>query len=306
MTPDSYTIREQMLSVGDGHELYVHEWGNKQANHTFLFLHGGPGSGCNDSHKALFDGERDHVIFFDQRGAGKSVPGGSFTANTTNHLIGDIELILEACKVRQATLVGGSWGACLALAYGLAHPERVTAMVLRGIFTGSQTEIDYLDKGTFRLFYPEVWDAFLARTPKARRADPTAYHISRATTQDTAAATDGAYAYSELEGSIISLDDRHKPADRATFNPNNTRIETHYTKNGCFMEDRYILKNAHKLQMPVWLVQGRYDMVCPPVTAYELHRSLPNSELIFTVSGHAGSDRGNFDTMRSVIRTLAR
>jgi proline iminopeptidase len=302
MAPDQFTCSEQMLPVGDGHKLYLQEWGNKAARQTFLFLHGGPGGECNDGHKLLFNGQRDHVIFFDQRGAGKSTPSGSLKSNTTDKLIADIEAILKEFKIETVMLVGGSWGSTLALAYALAHPERVSAMVLRGIFTGSQTEIDHLLKGAFRTFYPDVWEVFMERTPPAHRTNPAAYLNQCATSGDLAAVA--AYAYYEMEGSIISLDDRHRPTDRATFSPNGVRIELSYLQNRCFMPDRYILNNARKLTMPIWLVQGRYDMICPPITAYELHKRLPNSELIFTIAGHSSSDRGTFDTMRSIIGSL--
>jgi proline iminopeptidase len=304
MKPDTYTISEEMLAVGDGHTLYVQEWGKQNAKQTFLFLHGGPGSGCNDGHKALFNGSRDHVVFFDQRGAGRSIPAGSLVANTTEHLVQDIQTILDHFALNQVVIVGDSWGSTLALAYALAHPERVSAMVLRGIFTGTKREIDYLNKGAFRIFFPEVWEAFVARTPEAYREDPAAYHTPRATGDDQAAVAEAAYAYSELESSVSMLDDRRTAGDRATFNPNGSRIEIHYLQNQCFIEDEYILSNAHRLLMPVWIVQGRYDMVCPPITAYELDRVLPTSELIFTISGHSGNDRGNQDIIKTIINTI--
>src|SRR5258708_10643681 len=147
MTPDKFTVKEQMLPVGDGHTLYVHEWRNPTSGRTFVFLHCGPGSGCNDGHKGLFDGSRDRVIFFDQRCAGKSTPAGSLVANTTQHLVSDIEQIRKTLHLDAFTIVGGSWGSLLALAYALEHPTQVSAMVLRGIFTGSEAEDDYLYKG---------------------------------------------------------------------------------------------------------------------------------------------------------------
>ncbi len=304
MNSDKYTLQEFMLSVGEGHKLYVHEWGNERADKTFLYLHGGPGTGCSDSHKAYFDGKRDHVIFFDQRAAGKSTPSGSLAANTTEYLVEDIEKILDKFGLRSVVIVGGSWGTTLALAYAATHPEKVSAMVLRGFFTGSQAEIDFMNNGTFRWFYPEVWEAFANSAPSEFRNDPAAYHAPCVLSNDAQAAFDSAYAYSELEDAISTLDDRHTPEKREEFKPDATKIEIHYLINRCFMEDRYLMDQLHKLTMPVWIVNGRYDNVCPPSTAYEAHRLLPNSELIYTIAGHSGSDRGNVDAMRVIISSL--
>lgn len=304
MTPDTYTISEKMLDVGDGHTLYVHDWGNPNAAQTIVFLHGGPGVGCSDSHKAFFDGTRDHVIFFDQRGSGKSLPAGRLEANTTDHLVEDIKTILKQFNLQSVVLFGGSWGSFLALAYALKYPADVKAMVLRGIFTGRQSEIDHIDKGAFRAFYPEVWDAFVKRTPSEHQHDPASYHGPRAIGTDQAAAKESAYAYSELESSIMCLDDRRQAEDFSTFKPEATQIEVHYLVNHCFVDNDYIMKHASQLRMPVWLVQGRYDMVCPPITAYELHQVLPNCKLTITVSGHAGSERGNFDALRSIVAAV--
>ncbi len=305
MTPDKYTIKEQMLPVGDGHELYIHDWGNRSAEQTFLYLHGGPGAGCGDKMKGVFDGGRDHVIFFDQRGAGKSTPAGSLINNTTEHLMQDIEKILDTFGLKQVVIVGGSWGSTLALAYAIAHPERVTAMVLRGIFTSTQAEIDHIDKGRFANFFPDVWDAFLARTPAEHRNDPAAYHTPRAISDDAVAMKESCYALDEMEGSISSMDDRHTPADFETYDPNPMRIEAHYLLNHCFIEEGYILNHLDMLTMPVWITHGRYDFVCPAETAYTVSRRLPHSTLILTQAGHTLNDRGNFDATKSILSTLA-
>ncbi len=304
MNPDQFTLKEQMVSVGGGHTLYTQLWGNPKAKKTFIFLHGGPGSGVNDGYKTLFDPEKHRVIFFDQRGAGKSKPTGKLEANTTKHLIEDINKIADLYKAKQFVLVGGSWGACLALAYGLEYPARVQGMVLRGIFTGAQDEIDFIDKGLFRSFFPDIWETFENRTPQQFRKDPGAYHAQRALGKDKKAARESAYAYSELEGSLLRLDDRHVPESIEEFDFYGARIEIHYLVNGCFMPDMFIVNNAAKLSMPIWLVQGRYDAVCPPIGAYRLHKALPNSQLTWTVSGHSGNDRNNYDVTRTILNQL--
>lgn len=304
MTPDSYTISEQFLDVGDGHRLYIQEWGNPKAKIPIIFLHGGPGAAVYDSNKLFFDAEQQRVIFFDQRGAGKSLPKGSLENNTTAHLVEDIEKLANHYKFGQFVITGGSWGSCLALAYAMRHPKRIKAMVLRGIFTGSQDETDYLDKGLWRTFFPDVWEAYLSRTPKEHHKDPSAYHYQQLHSKDPAEVKASAYAYSELEGSLLSLDDRHMPENFEDFDPAGMEIELHYLENLCFMPDRHILKNANNLQVPIWLVQGRYDMVCPPITAHELHKKLPQSQLIWSSAGHRGSDRGIYEIMRSLLLEL--
>ncbi len=306
MTPDTYTISEQFLDVGDGHQLYIQEWGCADAQQTVLFLHGGPGGGCSDGYKQMFDPTRQRVIFFDQRGAGRSLPKGSLEQNTTADLVEDIRKILEHFGLTQVIITGGSWGSCLALAYGLKYPETVSAMVLRGIYTGSQSENDYLDNGLFRTFFPDVWQAYLDRTPPEHHANPTAFHVKQLASGNPDKIKASAYAYSELEGSLLALDDRHTPQNYEDFDPDAMKIELHYLQNGCFMPDRFILENAAKLTMPIWLVQGRYDAVCPPITAYELDQKLPNSELMWTVAGHRGSDRAIYDVMRTLLLTLTR
>lgn len=305
MTPDKYTIKETFLPVGDDHELYVHEWGTATSATTFLFLHGGPGSGCSDSHKEFFAPTRDRVIFFDQRGSGKSLPYGLLKSNTTQHLVDDITKILDSSDTEKVVIVGGSWGSTLALAYVLAQPERVEGLVVRGIFTGSKAEIDFMEKGGFRHFYPDVWGDFVASVPKKYQDDPAAYHQKRLLGSDKEAMQASSLAYSLLEGSIMKLDDRVHPPSVDDFDPFPMRIEVHYTNELCFMPDRYLLDNASKITVPVWIIQGRYDNVCPPITAYELHQKLPNSQLIWTTAGHSGSDRANYDATSLAITSIA-
>ena len=305
MTPDSYTLEETTIPVSDGHNLYAQSWGNKDAQTTYIFLHGGPGSGCSDGHKKYFDPETQRVIFFDQRGCGRSTPYGSLEANTTANLMQDISVIADYFAVSDFVFVGGSWGSCLALAYALENPDRVSAMILRGIFTGSQSEIDFLDQGQFQAFFPDVWEKFANRTPEEYRDNPAAYHQPRVLGTDQDAIAESSLAYAELEGSLVSLDDRFTAPNPEDFDPASTRIEVSYMANRCFMEDNFIFNNAHKLSMPVWLVQGRYDAICAPVNAHKLHSLLPNSKLIWTIAGHSGSDRCNFDVTKALVEALA-
>jgi proline iminopeptidase len=300
MTPDAHTIKETFLDVGDGHSLYIHDWGNKEAKTPILFLHGGPGSGCNDRHKLRFNPKVHRVIFHDQRGTGKSLPYGSLINNSTQDLVEDIEKVAKHVELNQFVITGGSWGSFLALAYAIKYPKRVRALIIQGIFTGSKEEIDYLDQGRFKTFFPDVWQEFLNHTPTEYQKDPSSYHFKNILGKDSASAKSSAYIYNNLEGALMSLDDRFTPDNIEDFDPTSTTIEVYYLANKCFVPEGYIIKNAHRLKMPIWLVQGRYDMVCPPFGAYSLHQRLPNSQLIWTTAGH-GNDRPNYDVMRTLL-----
>lgn len=301
MKPDKFTIQETFLDVGDGHELYIQDWGNPKAKMPILFLHGGPGASSHDKHKEAFDPRLQRVIFFDQRGAGRSLPYGSLEHNTTKELVEDIEKIAVHFDLGKFVITGGSWGSCLAFAYALEYPKRVQAMVLRGIFTGSKEEIDYLDNGGFSLFYPEVWEAYQNNTPEAHRNNPSKYHYDRIKSTDENTSKKSSYAYSELEGSLLRLDDRHTSENYETFDPVPMKIELHYLSTNCFMPDNFILDNAHLIKTPTWLVQGRYDVVCPPKTAYQMHKKMPNSKLQFTIAGHSGGDRATLDVIKALL-----
>lgn len=305
MTPDKFTIKEEMINTTDGHKLYVHQWGKRDAKTVYIFLHGGPGSGCSDGHKDLFEPKLHQVIFFDQRGTGNSTPKGSLKNNTTAHLIEDISLIVDKFKIEKFILVGGSWGSTLALAYSIKYPKKVQALVLRGIFTGSQTEIDFLDKGGAKSFFPEVWQRFEDSVPKEYRNKPADYHTSQILDGTNKEAKKSAYAYSVLEYSLIGLDDRRKPEDFEKFDPSSSIIEVTYMANRCFMENNYILDNAPKIKQQVWMVQGRYDAICPPINAFKLSQRLPNLKTIWTTAGHSGSDRANTDATKAILLTLA-
>lgn len=303
MTPDEYTNQEFFIDVGDGHELYVQDWGNVECTIPVIHLHGGPGNGTRDSSKQMYNPLRQRVIFFDQRGAGKSLPYGSLLHNTTQDLVKDISHIADKLNLKQFVLFGSSWGSLLALAYAIAHPDKVHALVISGVFTGTKQEIDWLNEGAFRTFFPEVWNHFIGTVPHSHQNDPADYHISRVLGENEKAAKESAYAYANLELSLLKLDDRKAIETIETFDPTPMKIELHYLANSCFIPERYIFNHADKLTMPTYIVQGRYDMVCPPNTAYELHQKLPRSELIWTTSGHL-SERETWNVLRIILMNL--
>lgn len=288
MNPDQHTNQEFLIDVGDGHQLYVHDWGNPDAKTPILFLHGGPGGNSKDKYKTKFDPETQRVIFHDQRGCGKSLPYGSIEHNTTQDLISDIDKIAERLKLDKFIMTGGSWGSALALFYAIANPDKVAGIILDGVLTGSQQELDWFDKGIWRIFYPDVWQQLVMSVPREHSADPVAYHFKQALGKDEQSAKKSIYTYLNAEASLLKLDDRFTPDNFDEFDPVPGLIEIHYLANKCFVEDNYVFNNASKLEMPIRIIQGRYDMVCPPQTAHKLHQSLPNSQLHWTINGHLG------------------
>lgn len=287
MTPDAFTNQELMLDVGDGHTIYVYDWGLKTAKTPIVHFHGGPGSSTKDAMKACFNPQKQRVIFYDQRGCGKSLPYGSLENNTMPDLVSDVQKILKHLGITDVIFYGRSWGAAVALATAIAHPTHVKALILGSIFTGSQSEIDWIDKGHFETHFPEVWEKFLAETPAGHRKNPSVYHYKNILQGDAHQIFSSALALQQMEYSIMNLDDRPKLVDPETFDPTSARLFAHYLSQGAFMPDGHVLKNAHKLTMPVWLVHGRYDMDCPPITAYKLSKALPNCQgLTWTIANH--------------------
>jgi proline iminopeptidase len=304
LTADRFTLSETLVDVGGGHRLYVQDWGVPDAPHPVLVLHGGPGVPSTDSHKEFFDPSRQRVLFCDQRGVGRSEPYGSLEDNTTQHLIDDMVAILDRFEIEKAVLMGGSWGSCLALVLAVAHPERVRALALYGLLTGRQDEIDWLNEARWRTFFPEVWQWYLDRTPPEHHGDPTGFHFARILGEDDEASKESAYAYTTADSAVMELDDRFKPPPfEDDFDAAPARLQAHYMTHSHFLPEDHVLDNADRLTMPVYVIQGRYDMICPPVHAYRLVERLPRGELIWAVSGH-GPNRESWNLLRSSLLEL--
>ncbi len=286
MKPDEYTIAEHMLDVGHKHQLYIQDWGNKKAKTPIIFLHGGPGDGCKDKHKTPFDPKTQRVIFFDQRGSGKSLPYGRWHHNNTQELASDITKIADFLDIDQFVLTGASWGSTLALYYAISNPSRVEALVVSGIWTCSKEELEWEIAGVYCSHFPEAWQKFTQEVPEEYKSNPLAFCLDNATSPDPDLAKKASYAYTKLVVQLISLYGQEVSIDYETYDPNPTIINLRYMAKHCFLTDKFILKNAHKLKMPVYIIHGRYDMLCPPKTAYELSKLIPNSHLTWVVSGH--------------------
>ncbi len=304
MTEDQYTNQTFMLPVTHGHNLWVHDWGKKDAETVFFFLHGGPGSQCKDRHKLPFDPSKQRVIFHDQRGSGQSTPAGKWHHNTTQDLVEDITAIADKLGIETFVITGGSWGSTLALYYAIHNPERVSAAVVSGVWFGSKAENAWLDNGLWKMHFPDVWEKFAVSVPKEHRENPTEYCFKTAFGDDEVAAANATRLYGDLETALISLDDRHAPTPAKDYDPASMLIEMRYMEKGCFMPDRFIPHNAGKLTMPVHIVQGRYDFVCPPAAAYELHTLVPNSTLTWVQTGHA-AEHETITALNLIYRHLA-
>jgi proline iminopeptidase len=285
-----------MLDSGDGHRVYWELCGNPGGKPA-VFLHGGPGGGCSPDHRRLFDPQRYRVLLFDQRGCGRSTPHASLEANTTWHLVEDIEALRRMLGVEAWLVLGGSWGSALALAYAETHPHHVTGLILRGIFTLRRAELHwYYQEGASWLF-PDKWERFLAPVPESERDDLMAAYRRILTGPDPKARLEAARAWSLWEGETITLlpDERtSKQFGIDDYALAFARIENHYFVNGGFFEEGQLIREAHRLHdIPGVIIQGRYDVATPAKTAWELHRAWPQAAFhLVPDAGHAFNEPG--------------
>tara|TARA_B100000683_G_scaffold141083_1_gene137313 strand:- start:6719 stop:7696 length:978 start_codon:yes stop_codon:yes gene_type:complete len=284
-----------MLALDETHSMYWEQSGNP-GGIPVLFLHGGPGAGATSVHRRFFDPSSYRIVIFDQRGAGRSTPRGDLSNNTTAHLIDDIERLREHLGISKFLLFGGSWGSTLALAYAEAFPENCLGLVIRGIFLGRSSEIDWFLYGLKKVF-PEAWRHFASALPEDERHDILGNFHLRLLDPDPAVHLPAARAWSRYEGACSTL--HPSPETVAAFGEDSmafalARIETHYFTNSNFMSDNTLLDNIDKIHnLPCLIIQGRYDMICPIVTADELHRAWPGSDMfVVPDAGHSAMDPG--------------
>ncbi len=297
MYPEIEPYGQGTLDVGHGHRLYWELCGNPQGTPA-IFLHGGPGAGCSTAHRRVFDPSRYNVLLFDQRGCGRSVPSASLEHNTTWDLVADIErLRAEVLKAKQMVVFGGSWGSTLALAYAETHPERVQALIVRGIFLLRQAELRWFYQEGASWLFPDIWESYLAPIPEAERGDLIAAYHRRLTGDDPQAQLQAAHAWTQWESHTISLlpNPQHlqaHAADQAALAF--ARIENHYFMNKGFMEESQLLRDAHKLaNIPGVIVQGRYDACTPAKSAWDLHHAWPKADFqLIPDAGHAFDEPG--------------
>ncbi|MBC8256026.1 MAG: prolyl aminopeptidase [Candidatus Marinimicrobia bacterium] len=285
------------LNVSDLHTIHVEESGTPEGK-PVIFLHGGPGGGIESIYRQYFDPEKYRIIIFDQRGCGKSTPHAELRENTTWDLVADIEKIREHLEINKWVVFGGSWGSTLSLSYAITHPDRCKALVLRGIFMIRKKEIDWFYQKGASNIYPDAWEHYLKPIPENERHDMVAAYYKRLTSEDEKVRIEAAKAWSIWEASTSKLfqsEESLHPFEDAKVSEAFARIECHYfTNRGFFDAEEWLLENVDKIRhIPAVIVQGRYDVVCPMVSAWELHRAFPEADFeIIQDAGHSMTEKG--------------
>lgn len=286
---------QRMMEVGGGHSVYVEQCGRADGV-PVMVVHGGPGGGCSPAMRRYFDPDVYRIILFDQRGCGRSRPHASIEENTTWHLVADMELIRTTLGLDRMILFGGSWGATLALIYAISHPERAAHLVLRGVFTMTEAELRWFYGGGAGRFFPDLWARFTAAIPEEEQGDLIAAYHRRLFSGNLMEEMRFARLWANWENSLATIETQvssgEGPSDYARAF---ARLENHYFVNKGFLsEDRWILKNRHRIEaIGADIVQGRYDMVCPPVSAFELAKDWEKARLnMIPLAGHALSEPG--------------
>ena len=301
MLPEMYK-----LDVGDGNELYL-EVSGKKGGIPVIFIHGGPGGHCRSEHHSLFDPEIFQSIIFDQRGCGKSTPYRSLEGNDTDNLVRDIEKIRNFLNLKKILIVGGSWGATLALKYSLTYPKNVLGILLRSVFLGTMREIQWAFIDGPRIFAPNLYNFFLTQVdPKKDLIDTYYEKICKKNSKlHSWIWHDYERTLSQINPEIYEFQQKSQILKREGL-PNSPFMELHYIKNRFFMEDNQIINETSKISnIPGYIVQGRYDLICPPSNAYRLHKNWKNSNLnILNTAGHSSSDEGVIDNMLEGLKKL--
>ena len=285
----------QRLRVSDLHELHVEECGNPQGR-PVVFVHGGPGGGVEPWHRQFFHPQKYRAVLFDQRGCGKSTPHAELRENTTWDLVADMEKIREKLGIGQWLVFGGSWGSTLGLAYGQAHPECCTGFVLRGIFLCTRPEVDFFLNG-IKWFFPEAHAQFVADIPESERGDLLHAYVKRLFSDDPAQNLQAARTWGRYEGSCLHLLPHPEVADQ--FGSDAValgvgRLEAHYFRNDAFLSDDQLIRHVGRIQhLPAVIIQGRYDVVCPALSAWRLHQAWPQASFqMVEDAGHAAFEPG--------------
>lgn len=295
--PEIEPFESGMMKVSDLHNVYFERCGNPDGI-PVIFLHGGPGGGLIPMYRRFFDPEAYQIVLFDQRGSGKSTPHAELQENTTWDLINDIEQLREKFGIDKWYVFGGSWGSTLSLAYAETHPERVLGLILRGIFLTRRKELLWFYQYGASEIYPDFWERYRDEIPEDERGDMMTAYYKRLTSDNEEVRISAARAWSVWEGSTSKLlpdpeliDYWEDPLEALAL----ARIECHYFMNGSFFPtDNYLIENVEKIRhIPTVIVQGRYDVVCPAISAWELHRAFPESDLqIIPDAGHSISEKG--------------
>ena len=306
MLPQAYTLHPEispfqsdLLAVSELHHIYFEQCGNPDGQ-PVIFLHGGPGSGCNPAQRRFFDPAHYRIILLDQRGCGRSLPLGCIQDNTTADLVEDLNQLRLHLKIDQWLVFGGSWGSTLALSYALTYPHHITGLILRGIFLSSTNELNWF-LGESALFYPEAWQKLISVLPDAEQQDVLKAYQHRIFSDDSNINVPAATDWNNYEGSIMTLlpntsSGKPVPDDVQLAR---ARVQIHYIVNACFVDRYDFLNNVHLLShIPTTIVQGRYDMVCPPKTAWQLKQAMPHAGFhMIPDAGHSGMESGTLSAL---------
>ncbi len=299
--PEIEAYSTGFLETESIHQIYFEECGNPNGM-PVVFLHGGPGSGCNPAQRRFFDPNFYRIILLDQRGCGRSTPQGETTENTTQLLVADINALRIHLKIEKWLVFGGSWGSTLAICYAQAFPQHVTGLILRGIFLSRPAELNWF-LGEIAHFYPDVWHALTHYLPVEERSDVLTAFSKRVFSEDALINIPAALAWNAFENAIMRLIPNHSaqtPVESKLQDEMNrvevarARVQIHYIENVCFIDGQAVLDNCEILKnIPTVIVQGRYDMVCPPQTAWELSKAMPHAEfLMIPDAGHSAMETG--------------
>ncbi len=303
--PPSKPYKHGHFPVSEKHSLYYELHGNPKGV-PVLFVHGGPGAGCDSKSPRYFNPKKFNIIVVDQRGANRSKPYGSVKENTTQDLIDDFKKLLDAHNIKKTYLFGGSWGSTLSLCFAIQNPERVSGMVLRGIWYGGDLTTDYMLSGEGKSHFPEVWERFVGNVKNKKH--PAIEYYEKIFSSNKKEATRFAQEWSRYEHALLHLEHDPNVLEKEMKSPSIlalSRIEAHYFKHGCFLPKDYIMKNLNKIKnIPLSIVHGRYDFICKPENAYKLHKALPKSKLLFVTAGHSGSDPNVRSTMMHEIHNM--
>jgi len=301
--PPTTPFDQRMLDVGDGHSIYVEQCGNPKGI-PVVVLHGGPGGGCSPAMRRYFDPQEYRIVLFDQRGCGRSVPSASVEANTTWHLVRDIEMIREALGIERWVVFGGSWGATLSLLYAQKHPDRAVYLMLRGVFLMTQAELTWFYGGGAGQFWPDLWARFAELVPQDERGDMIAAYHKRLFSNDRTLEVRFAQAWTAWENALASIsNDGTTGMAPANYARAFARLENHFFQNkGWLEEDQQILRDVPLIShIPATIVQGRYDMICPPGSAWKLAEKWGRADL--KMVGHAGHALSEPGITAELIRT---
>ncbi len=302
--PELDPFNKNWLRVDDFHQIYYEECGNIDGI-PVIFLHGGPGSGCNPTQRRFFDPKHYRIILMDQRGCGRSLPVGEVKFNTTADLVSDIEKLRNYLGIQTWHVFGGSWGSTLAIAYAVKHAGQVISLILRGIFLSRRSELNWF-LGDVQHFYPEVWHKLISYLPSNKRHDVLNAYAALIFSEDIQISSQAAIQWNAFESAIMRLKSLPNDAtqedvaktekqlqEEQTAEVARARVQIHYIQHQCFIDGEALLKQATTLVIPTIIVQGRYDMVCPPQTAWALHQAMPHAQFTMVAdAGHSAMESG--------------